>query len=512
MTENRNVDAAWIYHNETKHSHQSIRSSRHYLDFSNQPLPFKIYKGVEPLPLPRDIDSLTAPALDAVAALPPHPEGEQIPDLSCLATLLYLSAGITKVRRGNGWHIQYRAAACTGALYHIEVYLVCGDLPGLPAGVYHFGVHDFALRRLRPGDYRAVLADASGTEPAVAGAPVVLVCTSTFWRNAWKYQARAYRHSFWDAGTILANLLAAAAGLPARIVLGFADAPVNALLDLNADREASLALVPLGRSAAPPPTRAPAVEPLQLETEPLSRFEVDYPAIRAMHAASSLESGIESAAWRGSGPSGDPPGPAGGITRLQPLAPEVIPRDSVTEVILRRGSSRRFVRKSLSLSQLSTILDRATRGIPADFLEPPGASLCTLYVIVHAVEGLAPGAYVYHPAEQALELLREGNFRAEAGDLGLEQALPADASANVYCMVNLAPVLGRFGNRGYRAAQLAGAITGGKLYLGAYAQRLGATGLTFYDDDVTSFFSPHATGKSVMFLTAVGHPARQRAG
>jgi hypothetical protein len=45
---------------------------------------------------------------------------------------------------------------------------------------------------------------------------------------------------------------------------------------------------------------------------------------------------------------------------------------------------------------------------------------------------------------------------------------------------------------------------GGKLYLAAYAQRLGASGLTFFDDDVIEFFSPHAAGKSVMFLIAIG--------
>jgi len=51
---------------------------------------------------------------------------------------------------------------------------------------------------------------------------------------------------------------------------------------------------------------------------------------------------------------------------------------------------------------------------------------------------------------------------------------------------------------------------GGKLYLAAYAQGLGATGLTFFDDDVTAFFSPHAAGKSVMFLVALGKPAPRR--
>jgi SagB-type dehydrogenase family enzyme len=182
----------------------------------------------------------------------------------------------------------------------------------------------------------------------------------------------------------------------------------------------------------------------------------------------------------------------------------------VTEVIQRRGSTRSFSRKPLTAAQLSTMLDRATRGIPADFLDPPRATLITPYVIVHAVDDLAPGAYVYHRAEGTLELLREGEFRNKAGYLGLEQDLPAQAAVNVYCLADLGAILARFGNRGYRAAQLEGGITGGKLYLAAYAQRVGATGLTFYDDDVTAFFSPHAAGKSVMFLTALGIPARRR--
>ena len=49
------------------------------------------------------------------------------------------------------------------------------------------------------------------------------------------------------------------------------------------------------------------------------------------------------------------------------------------------------------------------------------------------------------------------------------------------------------------------------MYLAAYAQRIGATGLTFYDDAVTQFFSPHAEGKSAMFLIAVGQRARRLA-
>ena len=75
-------------------------------------------------------------------------------------------------------------------------------------------------------------------------------------------------------------------------------------------------------------------------------------------------------------------------------------------------------------------------------------------------------------------------------------------------MADLRTILQSLGNRGYRAVHLEAGILGGKMYLAAYAQRLGATGLTFYDDEVTRFFSPHADGKSTIFLVAVGKSAK----
>ena len=132
-----------------------------------------------------------------------------------------------------------------------------------------------------------------------------------------------------------------------------------------------------------------------------------------------------------------------------------------------------------------------------------------LYLIVHSVEGLPAGAYVLHRNDCVLECLKEGDFRREAGHLGLDQELPANAAVTIFFLADLNPVLKRFGNRGYRAVQLEAGILGGKLYLASYAQGLGATGLTFYDDAVTEFFSPHAKGKSAIFLVAVGKPPKQ---
>ncbi len=467
---NTDISHAWEYHNLTKHSWESVRRSGHALDWSNHPRPFKIYPDLEPLALPREFASTPAPA--------PF-------DLSQLARLLYFTGGITKTRQYPGGEIQFRAAASTGALYEIELYVVCGPLEDLAAGVYHFSPAEMALRPLRRGDFRGLLGVAT---------PLLVVSTGTYWRNAWKYQARTYRHFGWDNGTMLANLhaMAAAQGWPAHLECGFVDADLNGLLGMDTEREVALTMVRLGQpdSSPPPPPELPRLSPETIPTIPYSRREVDYPEMRAMHQASSLASAEEVAAW------GAP---------AQPRAPGPLPGGaSIEEVILRRGSARRFARQPITQAELAAILDCASGGLAADF---PG--FIELYPIVHAVEGLDSGAYYYRGPGQSLELLKPGDFRRQAAWLGLEQDLPGDAAVAVFLLADLGRCLDRLGNRGYRAVHLEAGLLGGRMYLAAYAQDLGATGLTFYDDEVVEFFSPHARGKSAIFLMAFGHPARR---
>jgi SagB-type dehydrogenase family enzyme len=451
-------------------------------------------------------------ALSAISETVHSSRADTIPDLQDLARILYFSAGITKERTHPEGAFYFRAAACTGALYEIELYLVTGNLPGLGGGVYHFNPADVSLRLLREGDFRGNLGSATAMEPFVAHAPVTAICTGTYWRNAWKYQARTYRHFGWDNGTLLANMLAvsAASGLPAEVVLGFVDGEVNRLLDLDPRREVSLCLVPIGRTSETPLPAPRAAPALSLETIPLSRHEVEYSAMLEMHDATLLTSEEEVRVWRGKQPVPASAVLTGETVRLQPLPEKEQPKDTIEQVILRRGSTRRFDKAaSVTLAQLSAILDRATRGLPSDFLEPPGGQLNDLYLIVHSVQGLEPGAYFFRRAENTLELLKAGEFRAQAYHLGLEQELPKDACVDIFFLANLERVLGQYGNRGYRAVQLEAGTIGGRIYLAVYAQHLGATGLTFFDDDVIEFFSPHAKGKSAIFLLAIGKPLKR---
>jgi SagB-type dehydrogenase family enzyme len=498
---------ARAYHEATNHSLQSVRSNQHQLIWNNQPRPFKLYADAETVSLGEIAPDSTMHALDAIASTgSPDAPGRAL-TTPILAALLHYSAGITK-RIQYGQHVmEFRAAACTGALYHIDVYAVTAPLDGLKAGVYQYGPQDGALRSLRAGDYRSALIDACEGDETVRQAEALLVLTTTFWRNAWKYQARAYRHAYWDSGTMLANTLAVANAhnLRTRVVLSFLDDTVNQLFDLDTEREVSVAIVALGQASAEPPP-SPPLEPLSLRTIPYSAYEVPEPLIVETHRASSLRDGQTVAVWR----------ERSAELAAPTQAPENPPQlsgegtaEPIESIIRKRGSARRFQRTPISLDDLDAIIYASTRGIPSDVLGASGPTTSSLYLIVNAVTGMEPGAYAYVPATHTLETLRTGDFRTDAGFLDLGQELAADAALNVYVLSDLDRVLGALGDRGYRAAQLEASVISGKLYLASYARDLAATGLTFFDDEVVRFFGPHAAGKSVMFLTAIGHRAQR---
>ncbi len=58
---NREVEAAWAYHNNAKHTFESVHSSHHFLDWQNKPLSFKVYPDLETIPLPRPAQVSTMP-------------------------------------------------------------------------------------------------------------------------------------------------------------------------------------------------------------------------------------------------------------------------------------------------------------------------------------------------------------------------------------------------------------------------------------------------------------------
>ena len=506
---NKEIKYALEYHQETKHSEVSIRSSNHYLDWDNKPQPFKFYASIPSMPLPVDFP---IPTLDVTMKDTDHISSSDntIINSKLLSSLLFFSSGITREIKFPHGRYFMRAAPATGALYPIELYIVSENITGLQAGVYHFCPGLFTLTKLRSGDYRLLLSEAAGYDQVIRNSPFTIILTSIAWRNAWKYQARSYRHWFWDSGVITANLLATAMsfGLDTKLILGFVDKIVNEMLCLDEETEASIVLAPVG-------TGLSLAEPQQGENPakfvpdivPLSKSkEIKYPQIWKLHKASSFNSTDEVRKWtRSITMVQDIKEPENDDMKLQSkvIAPESIISQPLSNVILLRGSTRKFSRRPITFVQLSNILYSLTKSIHSDFDKK---SMIDIYFIANDVTNIQKGAYFFNQKNNSIYLLKANVHRNMSGYLCLEQSLFSDASVVFYMMTNLKLIVDTLGNRGYRLCQFESGIIAGRIYLSAYSQGIGASGSTFYDDAVTEFFSPHAKDKDVMIAVGIGIP------
>ncbi len=493
-----------------------------YINLDNKPPLYKVYPGLRAISLP-DIAGQPGPQLPTLAAI----RGDTTADSSApltlekLTSLLYHSAAVIRRRQLRDGEVHYRAAASAGALYPTEIYVVCGDLDGLRAGVYHFNPRDCTLARLRNGDLRRWVASAVGDHSAY---PATLVFTTVFWRSAWKYRERGYRYCYWDLGTVGANLMATAnaESVPVKLHFGFVDRMLTGYFGIDGVTEAPSLVASVG---APDgmlrdgPGDVPGALPQ--ESTDLSAGATEYPISAAVHEASPLRTHGDLASWNqavfdaslsekdeldGTGETFRPlrsgtDGAFDGDIDLKALA-----STPLGDCISSRGSTRRFSREPIPWEAFRSVVDAAGSAMNAPGSAQGYNAHLGLYFIVSAVEGLEPGAYYYNPFYSGLRLLKAGDFREMAGHLGFEQALPADAAAVAFITADLNAIDQALGARGYRMAQTVAGIIGGRLYLGMHSLGLGATGLTFYDDSVAEFFSPHAVGQSAVFVVPMGVP------
>jgi SagB-type dehydrogenase family enzyme len=558
MTVNSEIRYAIDYHEATKHSEASLMTSRHYLDFNNKPIPFKIYLELPSITLPISFPTPEVNALSCISGMinqRSHHDtnglttttktsrnsnnSSNTPELDAenLAEILFFSAGITREMKYPYGNYYMRAASATGALYPIELYVVCDDISSnLMAGVYHFSPADFSLTQIRKGTYKRYLAAAANNHD-IANSAITVVFTSFAWRNAWKYQSRSYRHWFWDSGVIASNLLATtyAMRLPTRIITGFLDDTVNQLLCVEDQREAAIAMAAIGAGSSKdiiaPSQQEKEIDRISFLSIPKiralsKRGEINYPEIWELNQASKLTSKQEIEGWisnahrhhqllsAASHRSQDRGTDSDNIIITPNELEEGIKNSrSLKETILWRGSSRRFARSNISLTTLKTILYNSSRGVPMDIFRD-GNSLLDIYFIANGVDNLTPGAYFYNrngsvtSSNTSIEKIKEiASSRNISGYLCLGQSLFRDASVIFFLMTDLQAVLRSLGNRGYRASQFEAGIIAGKIYLAAYALGIGASGSTFFDDAVTEAFSPHASNKSTMIAVGIGVPA-----
>ena len=511
---NRDTDAARAFHKATKYLAVRGRGWQRAVhdgtppaveipiwqeDWSLEPFPFKVYETLPALPIPARVPTLTAlPALEAIARTGAEPQGHALPDRAALARIGLLANGLLNRQRTSRAcaTIEFRTAGGTGARYHLEIYFVCADLPDLDAGIYHYDAQSHSLRQLRAGDFGA-LVEATGSEPAVTSAPVVLALTSTFWRNAWRYKARAYRHTFWDAGTTLANALALAASteLPTRLVLGYADAPVNDLLGIDGEREALGALC-----ARPDEPHRFRPWPRRSTTRRARSRRARSPSRRSRDARR-VDAGLgaEAAAWRAA-----PYGAPHPCRRARSSAPPAAPGPAAPTPIEgdhpKRRSTRHYDTDTPIPFEALRPCWTARRAASRRTAWPPSPAAARRLSDRQQRRRISPGRLPAPPAARRDRVAEGGELPAAGPAPGGRAGLRGRRPRQHLLPDRPRAGAGPYGNRGYRLAQLECSLAAGKLHLGTHALGLGAVGSTSFDDEVIDFFSPHAAGKSYMFI------------
>lgn len=499
------VTTCTAYHRLT--SYDRYRMSGHTLDWSNQPVVFKDYPGLEVVPLPPAAPAEQRPGLLQLVASERAVPSIAAISLEQLSLVLALAYRLTARSRHAGGDFFYRSVPSAGALYPCELYLATRDLPGLSDGLYHYAIGRHGLVRLRSGNFldsAAPHAQRDRTAPAPA---VVFLVTAIFFRSAWKYRARSYRYHLLDSGHLLESLLLAlkAASLPGKVSFDFSDQEVNAFLGCDVGQEGCLAMVAAGaegnglhREATAAAIRLP--EAIQAASRVASQ-EVSYPALQEFHEASSrvveaqlpVPDMIEAV--------GQSP-----VSWHPILAGEAQPEQmSFEEATGRRRSHRNFIPEPIPRSTFHALATLLSAPCPPSesraFL--PEQSIAPGFLVGN-VQGLDSGCYWLDRSRLRLGLTRAGRFLPPMAHSCLDQEWLERAGLHCFVAANLEVLDSTWGPRGYRYAMLTAGRLGHRVYLGATAFGLGCCGIgAFYDEETASLLGLNPASV-MLYLLAVG--------
>src|SRR3989454_7065659 len=405
------VTETLLYHEQTKHHFHRYARSLGYLDWANQPNPFRFYEGVKAVSLPLLQKDLASQHLALYER-----SRNAFQDFNCesIGAFLELSLGLSawKSIPGSTWALRMNPSS--GNLHPTEAHLILPALPGITAAVFHYNSY---LHALEPrAEVPSTLSQQIKEHLQEDGFLVAL--TSIFWREAWKYGERAFRYCQHDVGHALAALSFSANLLGWKVTWlhGATDEEIARLLgfdqtqwpEFEAEHPELLCFV--HRTGEP---RIPRDVPREIVSEfsglevqgtpnQLSEDHVDWEIISRV-----TEATAKPRSWEGAFAAPGRPGlPDTTRPFYAPTAQSGIP---AAQIIRQRRSAVAFDGVSgISKDQLYNMLDKT---LPRDACAPFDLGLtdsCVhLLLFVHRVTGLEPGLYFLLRAEKDLPALRE---------------------------------------------------------------------------------------------------------
>ncbi len=511
------------YHEATKHHFHRYARSAGFMDWANQPNPFRYFDGAEKIPLALDpgdpvlpYDDLHSPATES-----PRP----LDELS-LSSFLANAMGLSAWKRAGASRWSLRINPSSGNLHPTEAHLVLPPDMFSTGGVFHYACFDHCLER------RAQLPEMlwPRMESHFGGSGFLVALTSIFWREAWKYGERAYRYCNLDAGHAAAALSYAARlhNWALTCLTGAGDGQIQCMLGFDSTRwhplenevPEMMCWVSMGpvKNATPQTLPDVLVQPFQAQhfqgtPNRLSPEPVDW----------SIITGASEAAKKNE-------------TQPEPEIFVEIPETAVSitqasvEVIQQRRSAVSYhPQKSISRETFLSILNPtlARSGTPPFGMRmmPPNVHLL---LFVHRVDGLVPGLYMLvrradHlsvmqarwrddflwqsvQCELPLYRLREADVTLDAMELCCHQEIAGNSAFAVAMVAAFEENLARAPYT-YRHLHWECGMIGQVLYLGAEAHGIRGTGIgCFFDDPVHQLLGIEDRSYQSLYHFTVGHP------
>lgn len=548
------------YHQETKHHFHRYARALGYLDWANQPDPFRRYQGAPlvPLPILKPEKAPHSPLYDDLyggLVLPSQPVS-----LHSLSRFFEYALALTAWKQAGEARWALRSNPSSGNLHPTEGYLFIGPVAGLAAapGLYHYAPKEHALER-RAESTADIFSRLMQDFPSDA---FLVGLSSVHWREAWKYGERAFRYCQHDVGHAIGTVRIAGAALGWKMLLldGVSDATIAEFLGLNreadfegAEREhpdCLMVLWPVG--PARPGSAATSRIPLCLDSATV-REQNRHPWYGKANRLSrdnpvswDIIDEVAAASWKASDDRlyVDCPSELSNFSTRHSSRDrhraDAEPVPSAGQIIRQRRSAVSFDGKtSISAQCFFRMLERVMpyaelpvtqRSMPWDAISWNPAVHLALFV--HRVEGLDPGLYMLVrdsskgpllkqamqdqfewkqppgcPHNLPLFLLQEGDARRVAAQVSCGQDIAGDSCFSLGMVAEFEACLRQQGSWFYRRLFWETGIIGQVLYLEAEAAGVRATGIgCFFDDPVHQIFGFKDLAFQSLYHFTVGGP------
>ena len=537
------------YHQQTKHEFNRFAKSLGYLDWANQPDPFRRFHDapITSLPLLTLNEEPFSPSYEAVFQSPSIPS--QPVTLNTLSRFFEYALSLTAWKEYSGTRWALRSNPSSGNLHPTEGYLFIGDLPqlSLEPGLYHYAPKEHGLEHRWQVSSEAAHLILHHLPPE----SFLVGLTSIHWREAWKYGERAFRYCQHDIGHAIGTIRIAAATLGWNMVVlsGTSDTTIAHLLGLDREndfQELEREFPELLAAIWPRDTKAPITIDLSIEKPAdhtslsgkwqgtANRLSKDAP----VHW--DIIDEVQDASWKSTQESESFSFSSSSETQnshdqkvIEPLAGQIIHqrRSAVSFDGHTSLSVERFYRmllRTLPHSQLPL----PERPMPWDCL--PWNPTIHIALFVHRVDGLPPGMYWLNrnpherqitdfqsamheqfawsipdncPAQLPLYLLEEGDAKNLAMQLSCGQEIASDSAFALGMIAEFDESLETYGPWFYKRLFWETGLIGQILYLEAEAAGIRSTGIgCFFDDPVHRVlgFHPHTKWQSLYHFTVGG--------